>query len=614
MTAEPAPPPKPLDTGAGGITASVNAHGRLIAVNGYSSRHGYLTLSATPPFPDADRYQPEKVRAYRRGLAQDDGFGVAFESPVVAQEAWLEDDLYPHVRLSLADGESAECVTWAVAGVGVAQAWRLSSPGVRYRLDGRVWFQRCAYTQLTEGGVLPFPSPGTHLLSPDDPARRLTVLHNPALAQYVALGISNARPADPADPQAGVILTGGDLHPTPDGALMLAVAFGDSADLALSRCESLLSHSAPPPPPVGWFNLPPDPLLKRGLAYGLLCAVPLDDDGARVCILTDHMILPLAWNRDAYYVARALLAWDSAHAPLVRGHLAWMFETAERVNGLWGRSYTANGAVKDRGYQLDQQIYPLLELCEYAQITGDPATLTRYTPHLREVVRRLDEQANAHGLYPTAETPGDDPIPLPYHFSSHVLLWAVFRDLAMWDALGDADAWRARADALHRAIHAHFVAHHDEFGAVYAYATDGAGNFHLYHDANDLPLALAPVWGFCPADDPVWRATVAFAFSPANVGGYYGGHLGSVHTPAAWALGDVQDWIIALALDDRDREQRALDRLRRAAQPDGALPEAYDPSTGAVVSRHWFAWPSAAYACVRLGAWGLTPHPEEDRS
>ena len=26
---------------------------------------------------------------------------------------------------------------------------------------------------------------------------------------------------------------------------------------------------------------------------------------------------------------------------------------------------------------------------------------------------------------------------------------------------------------------------------LYAYATDGAGKYHFYHDANDFPLALA---------------------------------------------------------------------------------------------------------------------------
>ncbi|MEO8396920.1 MAG: hypothetical protein ABI700_28250, partial [Chloroflexota bacterium] len=66
--------------------------------------------------------------------------------------------------------------------------------------------------------------------------------------------------------------------------------------------------------------------------------------------------------------------------------------------------------------------------------------------------------------------------------------------------------------------------------------------------------------------------------------------------------GDVQELIVARALGDHDRAERARASLRRAAQPDGSLPEAYNAVDGAVWSRHWFVWPSAALACVELGA------------
>jgi len=137
--------------------------------------------------------------------------------------------------------------------------------------------------------------------------------------------------------------------------------------------------------------------------------------------------------------------------------------------------------------------------------------------------------------------------------------------------------------------------------ALYAYATDGHGSYHFYHDANDIPLVLMPAWGLCMADDPLWRATIAFAFSPANEGGYYEKSLGSVHTRAPWPLGDVQEWIVARTLGDHTRASQVLQRLHRAAQWDGALPEAYDGSSGEVVSRHWFLWPNAVYACAKLG-------------
>ena len=100
---------------------------------------------------------------------------------------------------------------------------------------------------------------------------------------------------------------------------------------------------------------------------------------------------------------------------------------------------------------------------------------------------------------------------------------------------------RELAEYIRASIQAHFHRRIHKGKQIYAYATDGVGNFHFYHDANDFPLALAPNWGLVSVDDPVWRATIDFAFSEANVGGFYDGSLGSVHTPAPWALGDIQE-------------------------------------------------------------------------
>jgi hypothetical protein len=78
-------------------------------------------------------------------------------------------------------------------------------------------------------------------------------------------------------------------------------------------------------------------------------------------------------------------------------------------------------------------------------------------------------------------------------------------------------------------------------------------------------------------------------------------------------LGDIQELIIARATGDSVREERARDHLRGAAQWDGALPEAYDPATGEVVSRHWFAWPNAALVCVERGIFAsLRPEAAPD--
>jgi len=111
---------------------------------------------------------------------------------------------------------------------------------------------------------------------------------------------------------------------------------------------------------------------------------------------------------------------------------------------------------------------------------------------------------------------------------------------------------------------------------------------------------FAPGWRFCRSNDPRWKATIAFAWTKDNrafVDGPFGG-LGSVHTLHPWPLGDLQDLVVGRVVRDRARVARARERLRAVSTWDGMLPEAYDETTGAVASRHWFAWPIALWALL----------------
>ena len=588
---DPAQGVKPLDFGGHGVTGSVDEYGRLIALNTFHPVHGYVTLTVAPPFPEAERYNPAAVRAYRASLAALEGFGPLISKPVRMREAYLLEGAIPYVRLTLEDGSTVESTTFAWGG-GAIQIWRGDVKPLCF--VGTLSMQRCAYTQLTEGGPVAMPPVRTHAELFDG----VLTLENPALYTTVAIAgfaqdlVWQAEQDGPltldlplATDAPGLVFTFGS-DPLFTREDMLSMAQVD-VDLALRRERRDWVARRPPDAR--------DPVVWRGLVYGEMLAVPV---GEPLCILTDHMLLPLSWNRDAYYVARALLSWgDPIAVDVVRRHLLWMFETADRPGGAWGRCYLANGRVKDPAYQLDQQVFPLIELAEYVAETGDGATWERLREHVPAVLRALlARRDSAAGLFPTDETPADDPLAFPFHFSSHILIW---RAVKLLNGLDDSLDYEALADEIRERALVAFAAQRDGV-PLFAYATDGAGQVHFYHDANDVPLALAPAWGFVEADDPVWHATVDFAFSPANVGGYYAGRLGSVHTRAAWPLGDAQDIIVARVLNDADRERRAWDRLHAAAQWDGALPEAVDPATNAVASRPWFAWPNALAAWLAL--------------
>lgn len=616
---DPRRPFKPLDLGNGALAASLLPDGRCVTLGAYHPTHGWVTLSALPPFPDVQRHDPEAVRAYRARLAAPDAPAVGLRLALRGTpQVWLLEGELPHARWQSAALE-VRVTSWPLWQEdrplpAMTQRWLLRNRGDRplvleVRWTGACALGRAAYTQLTERGALP----------PVDPAVRArwdgALLELEAPAQQVAALVAGLPPAAP-------------LHVAGRGCLPLALTWRLELPPRATQCLDLSYILATTPaaarellhaitPARRWRSLgialsaarqrrralqpvptALRPLLQRAVAYpATCCAVPV---GTGLCLLTDHVILPLSWTRDAFYVLQALVrAAPTTARELLHRHLQWLFVIAHRPSGFWGRAYLANGRPKDQVFQLDQQCYPLLELAQYLALGGDEALVAQFSEQVAEVLAAIRaREAPNLPLVGTDETPADDPLALPYHFSSQVLWWYTCRQL---DALNRR--WRfsamdlaAHAEAIRRAIWQHFVIEHAGT-RIFAYASDLHGSAHAYHDANDLPTVLAPHWGFCASDDPVWQATMRFAFSPANRGGFYAGPLGglgSIHTPAPWPLGDVQALFFARATADHAALRAALRRLLASATWDGALPEARDPHTGAVRSRHWFAWPAAA--------------------
>lgn len=634
---------KPLDFGNGLTTGSVNKYGRFVSLNTYHPQQGYVTVTCVPPFPDDRWYDPAYVRDYRAQIASPAlaGFGFAFpDSAYHRNHCTLEADALPRVRLVLDAGVEVDLLTFAPAVAGVPAAGALQICTVTnqreqpylltYAWGGTLALTRASYAQLTEGGPLARPD-DRYLVTHTD---NLLTLENIGLGWAVAmLGVpaGQSTPGERTEPVD--IQIEATLHVGPRAQTRLIIAYGFGADaeqaqaqaraLAAEEVDTLLAQTlarwealdrlvTTDPPAAAW-------LVKRALNYILACcAVPV---GATTCLITDHQLLPLAWTRDAYYQVQALLALrhqahraDASPATaairaqiddLLRRHLAWLFEVAERPDGYWGRAYLTTGACKDLAFQLDQQCYPLLEVVDYVNATGDTALAQALQPHINAVLEMiLQRRAAEVWLFPTSETPADDQVDMPYHLSSQILTWRTFDALAKLNALTAFTALDLAAMARHvrDTVYQHMVVPHAG-GRLFCYLTDLHGGYQLYHDANDLPTVLAPLWGFCPADDPIWRATMAFAFSPENQGGFYPGRfggLGSVHTPHPWPLGDVQELLLARLLGDQTRHAAIWRKVLDLAGWDGLLPEAYDETTGQVASRHWFAWPGAALTMVAL--------------
>jgi meiotically up-regulated gene 157 (Mug157) protein len=301
-----------------------------------------------------------------------------------------------------------------------------------------------------------------------------------------------------------------------------------------------------------------------------------------------------------------------------RGHVNWVFTKAERPEGFWHRSYLTNGKPKDHSiFQLDQQCYPLLELCDYCAYFPDEVDFVKEivgTGVIQEIldVFQAKQDVNTR-LWPTDETPGDDAVIYPHHFSSHVLLWRTLTRLhELLVNLGTPLASQGRrldimATDLKESTMQSFKSMHPGCGKhLFAYLTDGCGNFTFYHDGNDVPTSFAHEWGFVSTPDEIatWRNTMEFGLSPANKEGYcngspYGG-LGSVHSPGAWSLGYYQELAYAASTENLRAMQSAWKKVAAAMQWDGTFPEAVDPKTANCTSKAWFSWPGAMIGALLI--------------
>ncbi len=398
---------KPRDFGANGINGSVDQQGRIIALNFFHAEHGYVTLTTADPFPDDQRYDVPAVRAYRKSLAELEGFGVEFDAPTerVWTTNWVESTTRTGFKFT--SGETVIGDTF-VYGVTTYQRWKLA--GVSAHFKGRLSLQRCAYTQLTEGGVIPAPPVETHVTFDQHEQFGMLTIENPALPAAVCI-------VAPFGGDSYEIETVGAVRvdlPLHGDDVIICFATGQDALEAQTRALAFY------PPTLTHLDEAYQELVQRGrslfqtsgpqaqvirgLVYSLNMAVPV---GEGACLLTDHMLLPLSWNRDAYYLARALLSSHAELRDVVRRHLIWMFEIAKRTDGAWGRCYVANGLIKDAAFQLDQQLFPLLELAEYVLETNDRATFERLEGHVYAVLDMLVDRLRIlrHCSPPTKRPP-----------------------------------------------------------------------------------------------------------------------------------------------------------------------------------------------------------------
>lgn len=216
------------------------------------------------------------------------------------------------------------------------------------------------------------------------------------------------------------------------------------------------------------------------------------------------------------------------------------------------------------------------------------------------------------GMTWSAFRPSDDACDYGYLIPSNMFAVVALRELAKIarDVLGDVEleteAERLAAE-IDAGIRAFGIVNHPQFGDIYAYETDGLGNYKLMDDANVPSLLSIPYLGYTGNDDPTYVRTRNFILSEHNpyfFSGKEAAGIGSPHTPHRYI------WPIALAMQgltarEPEEKLRLLDLLERTDGGAGMMHEGFDADDASKYTRPWFSWANMMYCELVLDVCGI---------
>ena len=155
----------------------------------------------------------------------------------------------------------------------------------------------------------------------------------------------------------------------------------------------------------------------------------------------------------------------------------------------------------------------------------------------------------------------------------------------------------ALADEIYEAIESIGIVEKEGFGKIYAYETDGYGQYNLMDDANIPSLLSMKYLGYVGKNPEIAENTRRFILSEGNPYFYRGtaaSGIGSPHTPVC------NIWHMALAMqgitsDSPEEKLRMLKLMTATDAGCGMMHESFHMDDPTQFSRSWFSWANAMY-------------------
>ena len=291
----------------------------------------------------------------------------------------------------------------------------------------------------------------------------------------------------------------------------------------------------------------------------------------------------------------------------------------------------ASDWVWERKYEIDSLCHPVLLAWRFYEKTGRTGFMTEmFAEMLRTIVDVFRiEQDHDNSDYrfqrtncPPSDTlpydgkgtpvkrtgmtwcgfrPSDDACMYGYFVPGNLFAVQELRHIAKFaEIMNDADLAAeaiAIADEIEQGVQAYGKVQHPEFGEIYAYETDGFGNYNLMDDANVPSLLALPYLGICAKDDPLYLRTRQFVLSKENpyyAEGSCAKGVGSPHTPAGyvWPIGLC---VQGMTTDNTDELAVIVDTLMHTHAGCECMHESFDPNAPENFTREWFAWANSMF-------------------
>lgn len=289
--------------------------------------------------------------------------------------------------------------------------------------------------------------------------------------------------------------------------------------------------------------------------------------------------------------------------------------------------------VFERKFELDSLCYPIFLACNYCDKTGDGSIFDKtFFEACGRVLDTFETEQRHHerseyfhyrpteapelsvpghgrggrcavtGMVWSGYRPSDDPCTYAYFIPGNMFVAVTMRRLAQVSEKNGEQAVAVRAaalaEAVEKGIRDHATVRHPKFGTIYAFETDGLGNYNLMDDANVPSLLGLPYIGWCGADDEIYQNTRRFVLSEENPW-YHSGKalsgIGSPHTPGRYV------WPISLMMEgltetDAARVNEIVKILASTTDGTGYMHESVHADDASDYSRPWFAWANSLFS------------------